>query len=60
MDLTLHIAFLFILAFLFLLVAVFFLMIQLLVAEVWRDIRNYGYILVEVPISLTMLFVSIR
>ncbi|KAL7731360.1 hypothetical protein ACLKA6_018964 [Drosophila palustris] len=56
MDLTLHIAFLFILAFLFLLVAVFFLMIQLLVAEVWRDIHNYGYILVEVPISITMLF----
>ncbi|XP_034482101.1 uncharacterized protein LOC117787638 [Drosophila innubila] len=55
MDLTLHIALLFIFAFLFLLVAVFFLMLQLLVSEVWRDINNYSYILIQIPISITML-----
>ncbi|KAH8370723.1 hypothetical protein KR093_004810 [Drosophila rubida] len=56
MDLTLHIALLFILAFLFLLATVFFLMHQLLVSQMWRDIKDFGFLLVELPISLTILF----
>ncbi|XP_030567033.1 uncharacterized protein LOC115767041 isoform X1 [Drosophila novamexicana] len=52
MDLTLHVALLFILAFLFLLIAVFFLMLHLIVPEC----EGYAYVLVQIPISITMLF----
>ncbi|XP_064545311.1 uncharacterized protein LOC135433236 isoform X2 [Drosophila montana] len=52
MDLTLHVALLFILAFLFLLIAVFFLMLHLIVPEC----ETYAYVLVQIPISITMLF----
>lgn len=56
MDLTIHIALIFILSFLFLLVAIYFLMLQLLVSEVWRDMKDYGFVLVQIPITYTMLF----
>lgn len=58
MDLTLHIALLFILGFLFLLVAIYFLMLHILVTEFRDDTSNYSFLLVEIPLTITMLFVS--
>ncbi|XP_051860506.1 uncharacterized protein LOC117568438 isoform X3 [Drosophila albomicans] len=54
-DCTLHIALLFILAFLFLLITVFFLMHQLLVPEMWKDIKKHGFYLIQIPITITIL-----
>ncbi|KAH8261217.1 hypothetical protein KR044_005349, partial [Drosophila immigrans] len=56
MDFTLHIALIFILAFLLLLIAIYFLMHQLLVSAMGRDI--HGFLVVQLPISIIILFVS--
>lgn len=58
MDLTLHIALLFILGFIFLLSSIYFLKLHLLVEEFRDATNNYSFLLMEIPLTITMLFVS--
>lgn len=56
-DLTLYIALIFIVHFLLLLIAIFFLMMHLMTVLI-GDTSDYSFILVQIPITVSMLLVS--